>query len=405
MNNRPFFITFMGDVLKLASNPRFIAPCVAGAFMLIVGTVLGVQYSFNMAAVLFALPVASYIMAVFSLRGIKIKRMRMASTTEGNDIEVSLSVDSSGISPRLRLKLLDTLPKTIESDVSQGIDLAICEPGSIRVRYHIRPRKRGIFDIGPVYLTTSDPLDIFQFRRDYDQRSQLIVYPRRQKIPLEKLWSGEGLQQDETASSGKKGQGMDLHGVREYAPGDPLRRIHWKTTARKGSLVVAEFEQTAVSEIVIAVECAKGTDYPVGDETSLDIAARVAAYIADFACSSGFPVRLLMSAGSGITNANAKYIEEREQILYALAKAQADSNMTLTEIVSSAGLTSDQTLILLTPVLDSELVREISGMTARGMKVGCVLLPGAGDKGLEMLDDLRSCGVGVITVEGGTGNA
>src|SRR5918912_409029 len=79
----------------------------------------------------------------------------------------------------------------------------------------------------------------------------------------------------------RRGEGMDFHGVREWRQGDPLRRVHWPTTARTGRLSVVEFERAFQQDLVIALDLRRGSEYGEGRETTLEYAVKTAATLID----------------------------------------------------------------------------------------------------------------------------
>ena len=88
-------------------------------------------------------------------------------------------------------------------------------------------------------------------------QSELAVYPT--PLPLRRVFFEEaaapGWRGQETAQV--RGSGTDFHGVREYQPGDELRHVHWRTTARTGTLSVAEYAQGASRDAVIALDLSR----------------------------------------------------------------------------------------------------------------------------------------------------
>ena len=108
---------------------------------------------------------------------------------------------------------------------------------------------------GPVSATswtvsTSDPLGMFVGRKGQPDGEAVLVLPRFTSV-------SEGRQVHEleaAAAAPRAGSGTELFGVREYRPGDSLRRIHWRSSARHGELVVREFEPPGVQTLGIFVD-------------------------------------------------------------------------------------------------------------------------------------------------------
>lgn len=133
---------------------------------------------------------------------------------------------------------------------------------------------RGVLAVGPVSVLRGDPLGLFERTHDRRQAVDLFVHPRT--LPLEGLSLGqmrdlEGLPDQHLARDD-----VSFHALREYQPSDDLRHVHWKSTARTGTLMVREYEQTRRSHFVVALSTHPG-EYrdPEEFETAISVAGSV----------------------------------------------------------------------------------------------------------------------------------
>src|SRR6476469_1090417 len=102
--------------------------------------------------------------------------------------------------------------------------------------YRLPTRKRGIFDVGPVEVTRRDAFELFRASRRYGQVERIWVYPRVlgfRPLPSGRTRHLEGPSSD-TAPQGN----ITFHRLRDYVVGDDLRLVHWRSSARTGTLVV-----------------------------------------------------------------------------------------------------------------------------------------------------------------------
>jgi uncharacterized protein (DUF58 family) len=124
-------------------------------------------------------------------------------------------------------------------------------------RKEVGPVRRGpLFTEGWV-LETSDVLGLFREKRTKTtgQREIALVLPR-----FASLGNRPQVRELEaTAASCRSGSGTELFGVREYRPGDPLRRIHWRSSARHGELIVREYEPPGIQSLGIFCDPAPPT--------------------------------------------------------------------------------------------------------------------------------------------------
>ena len=121
-------------------------------------------------------------------------------------------------------------------------------------------RERGRFRLGPITLISGDPFGLFRIKYHLPNTSSLVVYPktvtlRAFPLPIGMLPGGDALRRRTHYVT------TNAAGVRDYAPGDPFNRIHWKSTARKDRLIVKEFELDPLADVWILLDLWSGTHY------------------------------------------------------------------------------------------------------------------------------------------------
>jgi len=134
--------------------------------------------------------------------------------------------------------------------------------------FAIPTAKRGVVFIGPVRTVRADPVGLVRRELVWADRAELFVHPRTIGIPS----MSTGLVRDLEGSPTKDLSNNDVsfHALREYMPGDERRNIHWKTTARTGTYMVRQFEETRRSHLVIALSLA-ASDYLSDDEFEMAV--------------------------------------------------------------------------------------------------------------------------------------
>lgn len=132
---------------------------------------------------------------------------------------------------------------------------------------------------GPVEVCASDPLGLFEVRRRLHQTRRVLVLPYT--CPLSMVLPTAEIGFEETARLRQTlSTSANVSGVREYAAGDSLNRIHWPSTARRQKLIAKAFEQDPVGAIWLvldlerAVHFTSSTAKPVGNFTLLPPALR-----------------------------------------------------------------------------------------------------------------------------------
>ena len=130
--------------------------------------------------------------------------------------------------------------------------------------------RRGVLSIGPVRTVRADPVGIVRREIVWTGTSELFVHPRTVAIPS----TSTGLIRDLEGKPTRDLTNSDVsfHALREYVPGDERRYIHWKSTAKTGTYMVRQFEETRRSRIVVVLTLASA-DYAGDEEFEMAVAA------------------------------------------------------------------------------------------------------------------------------------
>lgn len=238
--------------------------------------------------------------------------------------------------------------------------------------------RRGHFRIDPLQIRTGDPFGFFEAAASVGHGVTLVVYPRIEPLPLWRLPPAniEGAH----ASPERTLQTTPLAtGVRPYAPGDSMNRIHWRTTARLGEIQVKEFdlEQTADAWIFLDLDAAweAGSD----DGSTTEVAVRVAASVADKALAENRAVGLSVNGHRLTVLPPDRGGRQRLKILGLLAAVEADGKTPLAEaLVTGLGrMRRGMTAIVITASADPSFVRPLSMLRPRGIGTVVIHLDGA----------------------------
>ena len=124
--------------------------------------------------------------------------------------------------------------------------------GTVRVAIDLPTTRRGVVEVGPVTHLRTDPLGLFRRRREIGGTLRLHVRPVVTTLPS--LASGIVHDLDGVASNKLAASDLSFHALREYVPGDDPRHVHWKSTARAGSLLVRQFQLTRRSHATVLLD-------------------------------------------------------------------------------------------------------------------------------------------------------
>ncbi|WP_158863973.1 DUF58 domain-containing protein [Leifsonia sp. AG29] len=128
--------------------------------------------------------------------------------------------------------------------------------------------RRGIVPIGPVRTVRADPVGLLRREVVWAESLDLFVHPRTIAIPS----MSTGFVRDLEGSPTRDLTASDIafHAIREYVPGDERRFIHWKSTAKTGSYMVRQFEETRRSHLLVALSLS-AADYATEEEFELAV--------------------------------------------------------------------------------------------------------------------------------------
>jgi uncharacterized protein (DUF58 family) len=134
--------------------------------------------------------------------------------------------------------------------------------------FPIPTERRGIVAVGPVRTIRADPIGLVRRELVWTRSTELFVHPRTIAIPS----TSTGFVHDLEGSATRDLTNSDVsfHALREYQPGDERRYIHWKSTAKTGTYMVRQFEETRRSHIVIAQSLAR-SDYATDAEFEMGV--------------------------------------------------------------------------------------------------------------------------------------
>ncbi len=213
----------------------------------------------------------------------------------GQPARVTLTLSNEGRTPNGVLLLEDHVPYVLGTRprfVVEGIGMGWRET----VSYQVRSDVRGHFEIGPMSVRVTDPFGLVELGRTFRTTVPLTVTPRTvllPQIPLGGAWTGSG---DNRPRAFATGSAEDVT-VREYRQGDDLRRVHWRSSARLGELMVRREEQPWQSRATLFLDNRAIAHRGQGIASSLEAAVSAAASIAVHLSHRGFAVRLVTATG------------------------------------------------------------------------------------------------------------
>lgn len=349
--------------------------------MVAVAGVVNGSHLYYMAAILLTLPGVSYAMGWYALRGMEFGREPSPTAWEGEEGSLIYTARNVSNVPRYFLSIHDELPEWIEPIEEEPPLFNVAASDSTRIVHRVMFRKRGVWDGSAFEVVAIDPLGVFAFNKKITAAGEVVVYPTPQQMRAVPTSGAGRFGWQEMVSAALRGSSVEPDGVRLYSPGDPLRRIHWRQTARTGRLSVIEFEEPQATSIAILLDCQRGTEIGQGVATTFEYCVSAAASVGYQAVQDGAEFRLFVPESldntpllRGIFGAIAEQGGGQDQLfrlLEALARVNAESPQNITSLTAevTSRVSIGTVLIVVTANADPALAEIVRRYTASGGRV------------------------------------
>ena len=288
---------------------------------------------------------------------------------EGEELPLTLRI-ATGV-PIEQVDLRLTLPEGLSlADGESPVALRI-PSGERELEYRLSCERWGAYIVGAVQLIAHDRFRVFRYERSLDFKLPLKVYPRPEVVkdllrPLEtQVFTGNLVARE-------KGEGIEFADLREFVPGDRVRRINWRASARRGELWVNELHAERNSDVILFLD--SFTEARRENESTLDRAVRATAALVEHYLEHKDRVGLVSFGGvlnwllpsTGITQ------------LYRIVDSLLDTEIVLNyawkdlDVIPPRTLPPKALVIALTPLLDDRATGALMDLRARGFDLALV---------------------------------
>jgi uncharacterized protein (DUF58 family) len=229
------------------------------------------------------------------------------------------------------------------------------------IRLRTLCKRRGVYHLGPWKFITGDPLGFFMVEFEHPESEEILVYPPLTPLPPQilahrfTLGDKRSLRQPVTAET------INAFTTRNYLPGDPLRRIHWPTTARRDSLYVRVFDPESSSAIWLVPDFNSANHLGEGDDASVEKMVILTASLADTLLKQKVGVGLAADVDGLKISSPRQGKASLWPLLKVLSPLQISKQSSLTQVIGRLrSLISDRDLIMvITPSLDVDWVNQL----------------------------------------------
>jgi uncharacterized protein (DUF58 family) len=196
--------------------------------------------------------------------------------------------------------------------------------GAFDEQFRIPTERRGIVAVGPARTVRADPIGLMRREIVWSQSVELHVHPRT--VPIEALSTGFIRDLEGSPTRDLTASDIAFHALREYVPGDDRRFIHWKSSAKTGTFMVRQFEETRRSRLMVLLDLEPGA---YADEAEFELAVSAAASVGARAIRDARTVSFVVSSrrrGGRGRGSNMRELPtvSRDRLLDALCLVQRD---------------------------------------------------------------------------------
>jgi uncharacterized protein (DUF58 family) len=286
-----------------------------------------------------------------------------STAVEGEVVELRFEIECVHAAEDLDVRAL--LPLGLAAEPADN-PVPHLRPGERRtVSVLVRCRRWGAYTVGDLALTARDRLGFFGYEAHDPTRLALKVYPSSERLrslarPMRTLQFVGSL------LSREQGEGIELAEVRPFRPGDRIRSMNWRATARRGDLWVTDRHPERNADVVIFLDAF--TELVARDASTLDVAVRAAASVAEAHLAVRDRVGFVSFGGGLRWLVPGSGWRQRYRIVDALLDTQIMLSWAWKgiDVIPPRTLPPRALVIALTPLLDERTIQALFDLRARG---------------------------------------
>jgi uncharacterized protein (DUF58 family) len=303
---------------------------------------------------------------------------------EGDEVVARVELRSEQALDRLELVLV--LPDGLETAADENPAAVTLRPGEEReLELAIRCERWGSHSLGELRLRSSDRFGLVVDEWRVDRPARLRVYPRPELVrsmlrPLRtQVYAGNEVARE-------KGDGLEFADTRAFVPGDRLRSVNWRASARRSTLIVNDFHPERNTDVLLVLD--SFAEARAGGRGTLDEAVRATVTLAARYLERRDRVGLVTFGGILRWLAPNMGVTQRWRLVDALLETDVELNYAWKDVsVIPARVLSPQALVVaITPLLDTRSVTALLDLRARGFDLAIVevspepfVVPGEGE--------------------------
>ncbi|SHI44929.1 Uncharacterized conserved protein, DUF58 family, contains vWF domain [Arenibacter nanhaiticus] len=261
-------------------------------FLVLTGLVLGFLISYLIPDVFGAIKLLCYLFLVFLLTdilllfgskgGIDASRIVPEKLSNGDENQIRISLSNSFLFTS-EIKVLDEIPHQFQKrDFKINTSL---KKGEHKIfTYSLRPTERGVYAFGFLNVFAKSPIGLVSKKHSFNKEQQLAVYPSFLQLRKYGLLAfSNRLFEHGTKKIRRIGHTMEFEHIKDYVQGDDIRNINWKATAKKGQLMVNQYQDEKSQPIYSVIDKGRIMKMPFNGLSLLDYAINATLVISNIA--------------------------------------------------------------------------------------------------------------------------
>lgn len=305
------------------------------------------------------------------------RRLNPLRSFGGENIKVTIEILNNLNMEVNELRLDDKVPDSLHLERGMTSFNISLQPLERTERfYEISAPKRGRYVLGPLKATSIDLMGFRQCSSRVPVQDVVMVFPRVEDMGKVELTARRVGPWPGTILSRNVGPGTEFYELRLYSPGDELRRINWKASAKHGQLVTNEFETERVTDVLVVLDCseaiASGIFNPNAEEFEVNLTASLCSQL----LLQGNRVGLLIYGAERTWVPPAFGKRQLLRILSGLTIATAGRGIVpidfVVETIVDAVLPARSVIAFISPLMGDEIVEVIRNVASSGYSVVCL---------------------------------
>lgn len=245
--------------------------------------------------------------------------------------EVDSYIDNDSLLPIPHIEIIDRTEELVSGEMAKPTITSLFPMEREIIHKDITAKYRGLYNLGPIDIEISDALGILTRKRRIYSDTYFKVYPRIHNIEKINLKS---MQSYGTLTTKQKTfeDNTIVSDIRKYSPGDSIKRIHWKVSAKKGDLLIKNYEMTGSAATYIFLDfkknCYKGENIRDLEEKAIEAASSTISYLLNNSVS----IEMYINSASAYYT-KGRDIKELVNFMDILCEIKTDGNKTMKDVL------------------------------------------------------------------------